>query len=440
MFSWISLFKQKNTNSPLEFNHFGRFISYKKTPLQQEQYQESKKAFSQQRYLDGYEHYFEYLHFFDNGEDCGNISFYRDENSLRFKLIQGSAIIKGDITQRRLSASVSLAHILKDNIAVMRRLLEKNYLYTYSTFFLENNTLKAKIYFDNISLSPQKIFFPLRELAINADKEKELLLDEFDNLEPIELDHIEVMDPHLKETKLRFFREWIDKTEQKVSLLPTQEQSGAIAFIWLNLLLKIDYFVTPRGKLGFDIYEAVQEYYLEDNKLVEEKNDTLQKAVEKLKALDTQLLSKSLYPIKQTFDIFSNDNLDEIRRFIEETLTKVIWYKEHRYEEVILTIYEYLGLYMLYNFGMNSCLRELVQFNIRLHNTDFYSALGMPSLYKNEKLHSSKISDAIEKITHSYAKRYPHLQNFSNQLNYESSEKFHHSYFGALKALNFSEL
>lgn len=420
--------------------HFGRFISYKKNSQQQEQYQESKKAFSQQRYIDGYEHYFNYLRFFYQDEDIGNISYKKDENSMRFTLIQGSAIIKGDITQRRLSAKVNLAQTITDNIAVMRRLLEKNYMYTYSTFFLENKTLRAKIYFDNIALSPQKVFFPLRELAMNADKEKELLLDEFNDLEPIEIDHIEAMDQNLKETKLRFFREWIDKTEQKVALLPTQEQSGAIAFVWIGLLLRIDYFVTPRGKLGFDIYEAIQEYYLDDDKLIEEKNYALQQAVEKLKELDTQKLSKSLYAVKQTFDIFNANSMDEIRGFIEETLGKVIWYKEHRYEEVILTIYEYLGLYMLFNFGMNDCLRELVQLNVRLHNTDFHAALGMESLYKGEKINRSKIADRVQKIISSHSKQYPYLHDISREFKYESREKFHHSYFGALKTLNFSEL
>jgi hypothetical protein len=297
MLSLFSLFT-KHTAVQDDY-HFGRFISYKKNPQQQEQYQESKKAFSQQRYIDGYEHYFNYLRFYHVEEDIGNISYKKDENSMEFTLIQGSAIIKGDITQRRLSAKVNLAHTISDNIAVMRRLLEKNYMYTYTTFFLENKTLRAKIYFDNIALSPQKVFFPLRELAMNADKEKELLLDEFNDLEPVELDHIEAMDQSLKETKLRFFREWIDKTEQKVALLPTQEQSGAIAFVWIGLLLKIDYFVTPRGKLGYDVYEAIQEYYLDDDKLIEEKNDALQQAVEKLKELDSQKLSKSLYAVKQ---------------------------------------------------------------------------------------------------------------------------------------------
>ncbi len=438
MFSrFFSFLSQANPPEPYSF---GRFISCKKTAEQQEQYQESKKAFSQQRYLDGYEYYFKYLNFFEGDKDCANLVFDKDENSLRFKIIQGSAVVRGNVTQRRLSATVNIAHTVKDNIAVMRRLLEKNYMYTYTGFYLENETLKAKIYFDNVSLSPQKVFFPLREISINADKEKELLLDEFNDLGPVELDHIEAMDPHLKDTKLRFFREWIDKTEQKVTLLPTQEQSGAIAFVWLGLLLKLDYFVTPRGKLGYDIYEAIQEYYLEDNKLIEEKNDALRQAVDKLKELDTQKLSKSLYCVQQTFDIFTANNLDEIRAFIEETLSKVVWYKEHRYEEVIMSIYEYLGLYMLYSFGMNDCLRELVQLNVRLHNTDFHSALGMESLYKNEKLESSKISKSIAEIIRSHAKTYPHLQDFSNILNYESPEKFHHSYFGALKNLNFSEL
>jgi len=439
MFSWFSnLF----SSPPLQAHHFGRFISYKKTPQQQEFYQASKKAFSQQRYLEGYENYFKYLRFEGlHGQDHGNISFSRDEDCLEFKIIQGAAIIRGNITQRRLVASVNIAHTVNDNIAVMRRLLEKNYMYTYSSFFLEAETLRSKIYFDNASLSPQKVYFPLREIAINTDKEKELLLDEFNDLDPIELDHIEAMDPHLKDTKLRFFREWIDKTQQKVALLPTQEQSGAIAFVWLGLLLRIDYFVTPRGKLGYDIYEAIQEYYIDDNKLIEEKNDALQKATLKLKELDSQKLSKNLYPVQQTFDIFTPNNLDEIRSFIDETLGKIIWYKEHKYEEIILTIYEYLGLYMLYNFGMNDCLRELIQLNVRLHNTDFYSALGRKSLYKGEdKLDSSAIHKEINFILSSYSKLYPHLHDLSEGLNYESLEKFHHSYFNGIRNLNFSEL
>jgi len=441
MFTWFSnLFSTAPQAS--DSYTFGRFISYKKTAEQQEFYQASKKSFSQQRYIEGYENYFKYLHYdTDNTEKHTNISFSRDTDSLEFKIIQGSAIIKGNVTQRRLIATVNIAHTVKDNIAVMRRLLEKNYMYTYSSFFLEADTLRSKIYFDNASLSPQKVYFPLREIAINTDKEKELLLDEFNDLDPIELDHIAVMDPHLKDTKLRFFREWIDKTQQKVALLPTQEQSGAIAFVWLGLLLRIDYFVTPRGKLGYDIYEAIQEYYVDDNKLIEEKNDALQKATLKLKELDSQKLSKSLYPIQQTFDIFTLNNLDEIRSFIEETLGKIIWYKEHRYEEIILTIYEYLGLYMLYNFGMNDCLRELVQLNVRIHNTDFHSALGFHSLYKSEeKLDQTKISKEILKVLESYHKVYPHLHDFTSSLNYESLEKFHHSYFNAIKNLSFSEL
>jgi len=440
MFTWLlNLF----SSSVQEKNyHFGRFISYKKTPEQQEFYQLSKKEFSQQRYLEGYENYFKYLRFENTHEkDHANISFSRDENSLEFKIIQGAAIIKGNITQKRLIASVNIAHTVKDNVAVMRRLLEKNYMYTYSSFYLQDEILKSKIYFHNTSLSPQKVYFPLREISINTDKEKELLLDEFNDLETIELEHIEAMDFHLKDTKLRFFREWIDKTQEKVALLPTLEQSGAIAFVWLGLLLRIDYFVTPRGKLGHEIYEAIQEYYLDDNKLIEEKNDALQKATLKLQALDSKKLAKSLYSVQQTFDVFTQNNLEEIRSFIDETLTKIIWYKEHKYEEIILTIYEYLGLYMLYNFGMNDCLRELVQLNVRIHNTDFHCALGIKSLYKgDEKLDNTKINAEVKKIIEPYNKLYPHLNDLSLNLNFESLEKFHHSYFNGIKSLNFSEL
>lgn len=439
MFDWFYALFQ-NAPKKEEIPHFGRFIELTKTEDQQKEYQLSKQAFSEQRHLDGYAHYFNYLQYFDENTNCRNVTYKQEENILTFRLIQGSAIITGDVTPRRLKAHANIAHALNDNIAVMRRLLERNYMYTYSSFNLENEILKAKIYFDNTALSPQKIFFPLRELSINADKEKELLLDEFNDLEAIELDHIEVMNPDLKETKLRFFREWIDKTEQKVSLLPSQEQSGAIAFVWLNLLLKIDYFVTPRGKLGYDIYEAVQAYYVDDNKLIEEKNDALRKAVEKLKELDRAKLEKSLYPVKQSFDIFTMNHIDEVRAFIDETLGKIVWYKEHRYEEIILNIYEYLGLYALFTFGMNDCLRQLFQFNVRLHNPDFFAALGLRKMHKSDKLDSKLIAQELGAIFATYTKDYPYLKDFSDSLNYQSLEKFHYSYFNAIKSLNFNEL
>jgi len=434
--NWLNFFE---TKTPLRHS-FGRCINAKLAPNEEELFNKSYEAFETQNILDAYEYFFKSLENFSDKKSNQNVLISREQERLNFTIFQGSAKITGHVTKEQLYAESTLCKSPSAHVALKRYILERNYQLTYANYFSDDEYIKLKLHHDNSTITPQKIFFPLRELAINIDKEKELLLDEFNDLEGIELDHIEVMDSHLKETKLRFFREWIDKTEQNISLMPTQEQSGAIAFVWLVLLLKIDYFVTPRGKLGYDIYEAISEYYLDDNKLVEEKNDALEKAVVKLKELDSTKLSKSLYQVKQTFDIFNPNTLDEVHNFINETLAKAIWYKEHRYEEIMLSIYEYLGLYTLYNFDMNSCLRELVQLNVRLHNTDFYSAIGYESLFKDEKLNSSKLNALIKEIINKNTKQYPHLLHFEEELNYETIEKFHHSFFLALNNLNFSEL
>ena len=52
MFSWFPFLSSASTVQ--EPHHFGRFISYKKTAQQQDYYQESKKAFLEERYLEGY--------------------------------------------------------------------------------------------------------------------------------------------------------------------------------------------------------------------------------------------------------------------------------------------------------------------------------------------------------------------------------------------------
>ena len=56
------------------------------------------------------------------------------------------------------------------------------------------------------------------------------------------------------------------------------------------------------------------------------------------------------------------------------------------------------------------------------------------------KIINTKINAEVKKIIEPYNKLYPHLNDLSLNLNFESLEKFHHSYFNGIKSLNFSEL
>ena len=61
----------------------------------------------------------------------------------------------------------------------MRRLVESNYVLEYSRYGLDDDD-NLVIKFDTSALdaSPYKLYYALKEVAANADKQDDLLLDE----------------------------------------------------------------------------------------------------------------------------------------------------------------------------------------------------------------------------------------------------------------------
>ena len=60
--------------------------------------------------------------------------------------------------------------------------------------------------------SPYKLYDALKEIALNADKVDDLLLDEFDALMPIDTKHVVTVSKTEKATKYRYIRQWIETT------------------------------------------------------------------------------------------------------------------------------------------------------------------------------------------------------------------------------------
>ncbi len=89
----------------------------------------------------------------------------------------------------------------------------------------------------------------LRELAINADKQDDLLLDEFKMLQAVEADHLqEVPLCWKKKPNTNSFRR-ITNTIQEINHGPLNREQypGAIAYLLLHLVFKLDYLTKPEG-------------------------------------------------------------------------------------------------------------------------------------------------------------------------------------------------
>jgi hypothetical protein len=427
---------------PASFHQFGRSINAEVNPEEPELFNAASEAFEKGEVLDAYQHFLHSLQNFTAGRPNENIKLFPEEGALSFELIQGSAKIVGRVTPETIEAYADIAQEMPRHVAIKRRLLERNYEMTYARFFLHDDRFRLKIYLDNTTMTPQKIFFPLRELALNADYEKEFITAEFHDEPLLNTELLVTVDDQEKALKYRFMQEWIRSCNESIKRLPSNDNTGMIAFTYLTLLLQIDYLIVPKQKIGQDIMHRVTEYFNEDEKLIQSKNAELETYITTLAELPYEKFAPQLYNTFSTFSPMERASDEEITLFIDGNLGKVRWYKSNRYVRVIPTIYRYMALYLLFNYGLHPALHALLHLFVEIHYFDFFKALGHEPLYNpaDESFEKRVIRTRIDDALAPYRKQFRQLKPFGDQLSFVSLDKFSHSFYLQIKHLNFTEL
>ncbi|MEA3372699.1 MAG: hypothetical protein U9Q62_03305 [Campylobacterota bacterium] len=421
---------------------FGRSINASVNPKEPELFEASAKAFEDEKIIEGYSHFLRSLQNFNADTANHNITLTQDTDTLRFELLQGSANIRGIITEKSIEAECLMADAAKTHVAIKRRLLERNYQLTYCRFFTDEGTIKLKIRLDNTTMTPQKIFFPLREIALNADFEKEYIASEFSDEALLDTHHVIAIDEDEKKLKYRFLKEWTKACQESIKRLPSDDNAGMVAFTYLTLLLQVDYLTVPKKKIGQKIVRNITEYFSDDNRPVERKNAELQNYVTTLHELSYEEFAPQLYNLTVTFSPMERATHEEIIIFIDETLSKIRWYKNNRYSRVILTIYRYIAFYLLYNYGLHPSLRSLLHLVVEVHHADYFEALDLKPLYhaSTGQFEKRQIISRIDKIIAPYQQQFKQLEPFGEALAFDSLEQFSHDFYLQLKHLDYTEV
>ena len=420
---------------------YGRGIHALPNPKEKELFEEASNAFIRGDILEGYHRFLASLIHSEISHLPHHLKIIPDSGSLRFELIQGSAIIKALVTPEYLEAYADIAVAESLHVAVKRRFLERNFQFTYSRFSNEKGVIRISIRLDNVTITPQKIFFPLREIALNADFEKEFIASEFDESVLLEYDHMLPIDPIRIQRLYETMRTWIAQTKESLIGLLSNDNTGMASFSYLALLLQIDYLLLPHKKMAKNINEKINGYFLEDEKLTEDKNVDLETFLAELETMSYEEFSSQFYDSSYTFSPYDQAMHDEIAYFIEESLTKVRWYKNNHTNYVISVIYRYVALYILYNYGLHPSLRALMHLHVEVYAGDFFEGEGERRLYEpqtgtfQKNLIRERITSAIEP----YTERYKGLKNFADDLNYSNLEHFSQSFYLNLKNLDYTE-
>lgn len=433
------LFRTSNSsasNASLDIK-FGRYTDSYKTPLNYQAWEQSLAFFEEHSYLDAYRAFFQYLR--DERED--NIRWWTEDGVLRFELFQGSKKITGFANESKFQAESRIAYSEALNVGFMRRLIERNFILQFSRFALDpENHLTILFDTSKTDASPHKLYIALRELATNADKQDDLLLDEFKMLQAVEADHLKEIPLLEKEAKFRFIQQSIQATLHEVQEGPLNREQypGAIAYLLLNLVFKLDYLVKPEGYMMEELERIQRQYFSKDNKSNIDKNLILAKDLQKLLERPKEEFFKEMYRVCCTFGITTPVTHDKLVALIDTELPQMDWYCDNGYQSVALAITGYIVSSGLFNYALPKPDRDLLHLYLQITEGEYFRSLG----FKNEFIDNATgvinrraIRRAVEEIVEENREQFPRLNPRLGEVDFSSLPNFCRTYLLMVKGL-----
>ncbi len=419
---------------------FGRYTDAYKTDAQQQAFDRSLELFDQGQHLDAYQHFMRYLK-----DDAVDSVHWREEaGNLHFEFWQGSQRVTGFANSEKVKAESKIARAEDLNVGFLRRLMEANFNLKFSRFALDpDNTLTILFDTHTTDGSPLKLLYALRELAIHADKQDDLLLDEFKVLSPAQERIFGDIPEAEKEAKYNYIRSEIgrifaelDKAKPDPNTYP-----GAYAYSMLALAFKLDYLVRPEGFM-MDAMERIHGiYFAKNDRTPQVKITNIRKDLQKLLDRPKEAFFKEMYRTRSTFGINPAVNHDHLVSLIEGELPNMEWPLQQNHEALALAVPQYVAGFAMFHYAPPKPDRELLHLFFQITESAFFRELGFKIPFTDEygKLNRSEILSAIKNIAERNRAQYPHLKPGTGKLDFASMVLFAKSYLLMIKDLNLTK-
>ncbi|MFK7806659.1 MAG: hypothetical protein AB8F74_02555 [Saprospiraceae bacterium] len=439
----MNFFKKLFSKQPAKGSlnvRFGRFTDAYKTEQQYDAWDQAVQLFEKEEYLNAYEAFFNYLR--DEKED--NVKVERNKGVLTFEFYQGSRVISGIATEQKVRAVAKVAKAGAFHMLLMKRLLMQNFDLKFSRFCLDEENDIA-ITFDTYSVdgSPYKLYYALKELATHADKQDDLLLDEFQGLESVENSPVTHLPSAEKEAKYKYIQKLLTATIDEVEngKLDKKAYSGGVAYILLDLVYKLDFLVCPEGFM-MEALERIHRLYFSKNEMPKvEKNLILVNELKKLKERSKEEYFKEMYTAVSTFGITTAVNYSRVVHFIEGELPNMNWYNKNGYDKVACAIPGYIVGYCLFNYAVPEPCKDFFRLYYQVVESNYFTALGYERLYqpKQNKFDKRAIKKKIDAIADAYSPWFESLEPNNKLLNFESKTTFSYSFLEMMKELDLTK-
>lgn len=441
---WDSLFGRTPGYDPTdgpEFS-FGRYTDAYKTPENYAAWDLALLSFEEGEYLKSVEAFLAYL----RDQEADNVKWKLEEEKLYFEFYQGSKRVTGFADADQLRATARIAQLREENIDLLKRLTTMNYEMKYSRFAIDDNGCLTVVFDTPINdASPHKIYHALKEIALRADKQDDLLLDEFGScLSPVEVTHLEQLSEADKSLKLRFLQTKIQAVIDYLSIgkLNPEEQPGAVAYLLLDLVYRLDYLLIPEG-YTMEALERMHRMYFarETEQAVTYKNVRLLGELQHLLRRAPESFSEELYAGKSTFGITLPVSHDRLVNLIDNELPNMDWYQDNGFPEVALAVPGYIAGYALFNYAVPPPDRDFLQLYYRVSEDAYFRDLGYNQQFLDRDGRPARraIRAAISDLTERHREDYPRMRPAVSQLNFDNLVNFGRSYLQMLRETDLSK-
>jgi hypothetical protein len=414
---------------------FGRYSDNNKPVAKVNRWTDADKLFKDKKYPESFDAFFDYL----RDENIQNVAYERKESEGRFEFYQGSKMVRGQFDNDIVKAEVTLARMPQTSVPVMRRLLEMNFNLYYSRFALDDDRLCMRFDSDIESASPSKLYYGLKELATKADKQDDLLVQDFTVLQQADSEHLADISEQEKTVKYDYLQKWISQTLDTINGVDAEKFSGGIAYMLLSLIYRIDYMIAPEGKLLSDLEKIGAIYFKKDERQVIEKNRDMAQEFKKLQAWSREDVYKCLIRSRYTFSIVAPQQYKTIADSIHGANQNMVWYRDNNHPFIANQIAEYGLSYCQYSYSLPRAITELYHLFMMVNYPDYFKDLGFVKQYYDAatgRFFNDEIIDEIKEIQSRWKDKYPMLEFRTQNLKFDNPVSFNFSFTNEMEILN----
>lgn len=414
---------------------FGRYSDNNKPVARTNRWTDAGNLFKEKKYTESIDAFFDYL----RDDDMQNVVYERNGSEGRFQFYQGSKIVRGNFDKDMLKAEVSLARMPQPSVPVMRRLLEMNFNLYYSRFALDNDRLCMRFDSDLETAGPSKLYYGLKELSTRADKQDDLLIQDFTALETADTEHLAVIPQQEKEVKYAWLQKWIGQSLDIINGLDAEKYSGGIAYMLLSLIYRIDYLVAPEGKLLNELEKTGAVYFKKDERQVTEKNRDMAEAFRMIMAIPKEEVFRCLIRSRYTFSIVAPQPYKMVADSIHGANQNLVWYRDNDQTFIAGQIAEYGISYCQYSYSLPRAITEMYHLFMMVNYPEYFADLGYKTAYydpKKNRFASDEIIDKIKEIQYRWKEKYPLLDFKTQNLRFDNLVNFNHSFTNEMEFLN----